>query len=252
MNRQPVSNTAAQLGGDLMSAQVVNRLAQELRSGIFSDCSRLPAEVELAGTLGVSRTVIRDALSELEREGYIERVRGIGTVINRSVVALSNRLDQKLEFYSMIEAKGDQPRSDHVLVTKQKADAHLAESLALQTGDPVLCVCKRVFAGRTPVIYSTDVVPLSLFGGESLDGIDFAQPIFEILHRATGVQTTSSVAHVRALVGEGSIRRLLNVPVEKALLQLDEICYSRLCVPVMHCYTYYTDYFDFAILRKLL
>ena len=46
----------------------------------------------------MSRTVVRDALSELEREGYIERVRGIGTVINRNVVTLRRRMDQKFEF----------------------------------------------------------------------------------------------------------------------------------------------------------
>ncbi len=31
---------------------------------------------------------MRDALSELERDGYLERVRGIGTLVNRDVVQL--------------------------------------------------------------------------------------------------------------------------------------------------------------------
>ena len=39
---------------------------------------------------------------------------------------------------------------------------------------------------------------------------------------------------------------------KKPLLQLDEICYSRTCKPVLCCQTCYTDFFDFAMVRKLV
>ncbi|MDD4851010.1 MAG: GntR family transcriptional regulator [Gemmiger sp.] len=252
MSQRHTIPPAARLGGELISAQVVEQLARELKTGSYAACTRLPAEVELAETLGVSRTVVRDALSELEREGYIERVRGIGTVLNRDVIALENRLDQKLEFYNMIKARGLAPRSDHLQLTRQKADDALAKSLDIAPGETVLWVCKRVLAGDTPVIYSTDVMPLSLFEGKRPEDLDFSAPVFEVLHAATGLQTTSTVAHLQAVVGDGAIRRLLGLNQEKALLRLEEICYSRLCRPVLHCFTYYTDFFDFSIVRKLL
>ena len=252
MVHKNASSSMVRLGGELISSQVVERLAQELRSGCYANCERLPAEVELSETLGVSRTVVRDALSELEREGFIERVRGIGTMVIRDVVALNNRLDQKLEFYSMIESRGMTPHSDHVQLARQEADEALAKSLGVRPGDMVLHVRKRVFADATPVIFSDDVLPLPLFGSRRLEDVDFSAPIFDVLYRLTGIQTTSSVAHVDAVVGDPSIRRLLSVGQDKALLLLDEICYSRLCSPVMHCYTYYTDFFDFQIVRKLL
>ena len=97
---------SSRLGGAVISDRVVAALLQELRTGRYADADRLPAEVDLAAQLGVSRTVIRDALSEMERAGYIERVRGIGTLVNRDVVQLKNRMDQKLEFYKMIRAIG--------------------------------------------------------------------------------------------------------------------------------------------------
>ena len=59
------------LNGDLMSTQVASALMRELKTGIYADAEKLPAEMELAGQYGVSRTVIRDALAELEREGYV-------------------------------------------------------------------------------------------------------------------------------------------------------------------------------------
>ena len=97
---------SSRLGGAVISDRIVSALLEELRTGRYAQTDRLPAEVDLAAELGVSRTVIRDALSEMERAGYIERVRGIGTVINRSVLNLRSRLDQKLEYYPLIRSFG--------------------------------------------------------------------------------------------------------------------------------------------------
>lgn len=98
--------TENRLGGELRSQQTAQRLLEELRDGIYAAAAQLPSELELAEALGVSRTVVRDALSELERDGYLERVRGIGTLVNRDVLMVENRMDQKLEFNKMIRAIG--------------------------------------------------------------------------------------------------------------------------------------------------
>ena len=102
----PAEYELPHLGGKLMSTQVSALLIRELSEGVFQQADRLPSEVELSERLGVSRTVIRDALSDLEREGLIERVRGIGTVINREIVNLTSRLDLKFEYNELIRAAG--------------------------------------------------------------------------------------------------------------------------------------------------
>ena len=242
----------ARLGGALISTRVAARLLQELTGGRYARDDRLPPEVELAGALQVSRTVVRDALSELERGGYIERVRGIGTVVNRGVVRLQDRMDRKLEFTRLITATGHTPHTDHLLVTRQAAEAETAEKLGIQEGQTVLVISKRMLADDIPVLFCTDVLPMTLFDSTKPDAIDFARPIFDVLQEECGVQTTSTVTRLRAVTGEAAVRRLLQLPPDKALLELDEVCYSRLCRPVVHSRTLYTDYFDFALVRKLV
>ena len=78
--KDPALASSSRLGGAVISDRVVASLLEELTNGRYAQADRLPAEVDLATELGVSRTVIRDALSEMERAGYVERVRGIGTV----------------------------------------------------------------------------------------------------------------------------------------------------------------------------
>ena len=246
------NRAAPRLGGALLSAHAAQRLLQEIAAGRWAAADRLPPEVELAAALGVSRTVVRDALSELERGGYIERVRGIGTVVNRGVAALDHRMDRKVEFTRRIAESGRTPHTDHLRVTRQAADADAAAALGMTPGQTVLVVTKRMLADDVPVLLCTDTLPLELFGGRRLDGVDFARPIFDILQQECGIQTTSTIAHLRAVPGAAAERRLLRLGPDKALLELQETCYSRLCRPVVRSRTLYTDYFDFALVRKLV
>lgn len=246
------NRAAPRLGGALLSAHAAQRLLQEIAAGRWAAADRLPPEIELAAALGVSRTVVRDALSELERGGYIERVRGIGTVVNRGVAALDHRMDRKVEFTRRIAESGRTPHTDHLLVTRQAADADAAAALGMTPGQTVLVVTKRMLADDVPVLLCTDTLPLELFGGRRLDGVDFARPIFDILQQECGIQTTSTIAHLRAVPGAAAERRLLRLGPDKALLELQETCYSRLCRPVVRSRTLYTDYFDFALVRKLV
>lgn len=238
------------LGGTVISQQIAAQLLQDLRRGRYADQQRLPAEVDLAATLGVSRSVIRDALAELEREGYVERVRGIGTVINRHVVAVHDRLDQKFEYNAMIRAMGHAPHADHVSVQRLSADRALAARLEIEPGAPVLKVQKRVLADRQPVIWSVDYLPAALFPPSAAERLDFGRPVFDILEEAAGISVTSTVAHVCAVLGDPASRRILTVQPHEALLLLEEVNYTKLAKPVMYSLSYYTPFFDFALLRK--
>lgn len=246
--------TENRLGGELRSQQTAQRLLGELRGGLYADAAQLPSELELAEALGVSRTVVRDALSELERDGYLERVRGIGTLINRDVVQVENRMDQKLEFNKMIRAIGRVPHSDNLMVTRETASPEMAKRLGLdpEKEHTLVYVRRRVLADETPVLYSTDILPLELFGGKRLDAIDFSRPIFEIVAQHCHVEVTETLTRLHAVQGTPGIRRQLGLRPDQALLQLDEVCYSRTCKPVLCCQTCYTDFFDFAMVRKLV
>ena len=242
------------LGTEDRKLEAARRLLDARRRGRYADAAQLPSELELADVLGVSRTVVRDALSDLERDGYVERVRGIGTLVNRDVVQVENRMDQKLEFNRMIRSIGRVPHSDNLMVTRETARPELAAKLGLdpEREHTLVFVRRRVLADETPVLYSTDILPLALFGGKRLDTIDFSRPIFEIVEQHCHVEVTETLTTLQAVQGVPGIRRQLGLRPEQALLQLDEICYSRTCKPVLCCQTCYTDFFDFAMVRKLI
>ena len=193
---------SSRLGGAVISDRIVSALLEELRTGRYAQTDRLPAEVDLAAELGVSRTVIRDALSEMERAGYIERVRGIGTVVNRSVLNLRSRLDQKLEYYPLIRSFGSYPHADGIQIYPVRAGEELARDLAIEPGDDVICIKKRILADTTPVIYSIDYLPRALFGNRDYTRIDLSGDVFDVLERECRQQVASNVAHLKASCGD--------------------------------------------------
>jgi DNA-binding FadR family transcriptional regulator len=61
--------------------QVYGRILSAIVSGAFPTGARLPSEKELGERFGVSRPVVRDALSRLQRDGLIESRKGSGSFV---------------------------------------------------------------------------------------------------------------------------------------------------------------------------
>lgn len=63
--------------------QIADQLAQLIASGEFPSGTRLPAERELAVSLGVSRTSVREAIISLEMSGLVEVRVGTGVFVTK-------------------------------------------------------------------------------------------------------------------------------------------------------------------------
>lgn len=61
--------------------QVLAVLKKEIDAGRFPPSSRLPAEQVLAGELGVSRPVVREAISQLKADGVLTTRKGSGAYV---------------------------------------------------------------------------------------------------------------------------------------------------------------------------
>ena len=135
------------------SKTIRTQLLAAMREGEFAGCERLPRESVLAERLGISRTQLRDILASLEREGFITRRHGVGTIINRHVLDVQTRMDIELEFLDMIAQSGHTGAVAFVRVSDGTADEELAQRLHLPVGAPVLRVARLCTADGKPAIY---------------------------------------------------------------------------------------------------
>ena len=237
-------------GGPTLPAKLTGRLIQEMRQGCYADCERLPAEVDLAGHFGVSRSVIRDVLSNLEREGFISRGRGVGTLIQRDIVNLKSRIDLKYEYNHLVADAGGVPSTDSVKLYEKKADDTMAARLKIEPGEDLLVCEKRILASGVPVIYSVDSLPTRLFSHLDYRRLDWATPVFDLLEGHCGIAVDTDIAVYTPTNATPEIRQKLQVPEGEALMMVDEVGYYKFNRPILHACGYYTNYFDFTILRK--
>jgi GntR family transcriptional regulator, transcriptional repressor for pyruvate dehydrogenase complex len=64
-----------------LAEQVMARLANDIRSGRLEPGARLPTEQALSSALGVSRTVVREAVAALRADGLVVTRRGSGAYV---------------------------------------------------------------------------------------------------------------------------------------------------------------------------
>lgn len=135
--------------GQPLRVAVYSRISQGIRSGTFLSGALLPRETELGKALGVSRTVVREALMLLEEDGLITTKRGVGRFVSDSNVYQGLDTFQPLEHLFAIPGKTLDVRlvdfslqkvsgfvSDH-LGLEEGSDFWFRECIATREGQPV-------------------------------------------------------------------------------------------------------------------
>jgi GntR family transcriptional regulator, transcriptional repressor for pyruvate dehydrogenase complex len=64
-----------------LTDRVTGALLEKIDGGVFRPGARLPSEIALAKQFGVSRTVLREAISRLKQEGVVEGRQGSGVYL---------------------------------------------------------------------------------------------------------------------------------------------------------------------------
>lgn len=229
-----------------------SQLLYDMRSGIYSSGDRLPRESVLSETLGISRTQLRDILASLEREGFITRRHGVGTIINRHVLDAHSRMDIEVEFLDMIRQNGHTPAVAYVQHCGDTADEHIAQQLCIAVGDPVIRVTRLCTADGKPAIYCEDILAKSLIQRPYTEK-DFTAPIFHFLQEFCGVLAYMDLTDIRPTVADAQLAQVFQVPEGSPLLQLDELDFDIDGNPVFFSREYFADgIFRHTVMRKKL
>ena len=137
--------------------RVKSHLKAQLAAGRWRPGQLMPSEAELVAQFGVSRMTVNRALRELQTEGLVERVQGVGTF-----AAQPHRLSSTLtirDLHEEIEARGHRHHAEVHVKREERAPRALAEQLGLAPGG-------RVF--HTLIVHFDDGVP-SIIRGPDFD-----------------------------------------------------------------------------------
>ncbi|MGH8808621.1 MAG: FadR/GntR family transcriptional regulator [Noviherbaspirillum sp.] len=146
--------------------RVTQALLELIRSGAYPAKSRLPSEAEMAQRFGVSRTVIREAVSRLKSEGLVESRQGSGVFVREAGPDTPFRIDP-----TVVDSIRDVLQ---VAELRRSLEAEIA-ALAAER-----CTKKQVVELRAKLQAIDDAVAA---GG---DGVDADMEFHRSIARATG------------------------------------------------------------------
>ncbi|MCA7084139.1 FadR family transcriptional regulator [Cupriavidus sp. DB3] len=110
-----------------MSDTVAQQLLKQIEIGSFAAAGKLPTEAVLAQQFGVSRTVIREAISRLKNEGVVEPRQGSGVFVKEHGAIRPLRID----YAEAVEASS----MPHLLAVRRAIEAEVAAEAARRCTD---------------------------------------------------------------------------------------------------------------------
>ncbi|WP_026692430.1 GntR family transcriptional regulator [Peribacillus kribbensis] len=227
--------------------QVIDRIKQDIESGVYKEKEKLPSEFDLAKQLGVSRATLREALRILEEENVIIRRHGVGTFVNGKPLFTSG-IEQLNSVTGMIQNAGMNPGTIFLDSYTQEPTEEDQKKLALDS-DQTLSVIERVrTANGDPVVYCIDKIPASIL---EWDLSQKEESLLDLLEKESANKVTYAIAHIEPIGYHEKISPILNCEPETALLVLKQTHYNEQDQPILYSVNYFkADKFSFHVLRK--
>jgi GntR family transcriptional regulator len=228
----------------------LEELRQAILGGTFRPGSQLPTEAELCEMLGVSRTVVREALRVLEDDGLVARRHGVGTFVRNHPI-LKN-LNVNFGITDMIESAGLKAGTSHLALLEETADKEKAEQLRVPPGTPLVTVERVRTADGRPVVYSLDTLTEALIQRAGFDPqLLLTESIYNLLQTSLGQVIEYGIARLRPVASPRHVVEKLQLPPNALALYIVQTDYSSNDEPLVYsCEYHLPDAFDFVVWRR--
>jgi GntR family transcriptional regulator len=158
--------------------QIKQRLRGEIARGTYQPGDKLPSEQELLQRFGVSRITVRQAISDLERDGLVTRRHGKGTFV--TATRITQDLVRLTDFVEDMEQAGLTPSSRVLAHATAPAEPSVRAALHLAEGALAYRIERLRLAEDQPI--ALDITWLPDHYGRLLDQADLAhETIFRFL-----------------------------------------------------------------------
>lgn len=129
--------------------QLKEELKEKIRAGYWDVDFKIPTEIELMDIYKVGRATVREAISMLVDEGYLNKKQGIGTFVTRPKPSLGFEPLISLSYF--IEGRGI--KSENKVDFKEiiNLDHNLAKITRGEVGESCFYVKRRRYGENTPI-----------------------------------------------------------------------------------------------------
>ena len=202
--------------------RIQSTILQKIESGGLRPGDAVPSERELAKIHQVSLMTARHALASMEREGVVERRRGIGTFVSAPKIHFN-----RLMSYTEQMASRNLTASSQVLFAKILDDEQEAAArLSLPPKSRIIKLERLRHAAGEPFALETCHLSEAQFPG-FLQAPLGSESLFAILKQFYKMELGYADEEVDATAADARTAELLEVPRREPLLRIRQVIYSK-------------------------
>lgn len=155
--------------------QLKTAILDNIKSGTYEQGSMIPKEQDFCEILDISRTTVRQAITELVHEGWLYRVKSKGTFVAKP--KLKQDFIKRLESYNaQISRLHMTPSTKVITMSVMPATEEIAENLNIRIADSVIILQRVRYADQEAIVTLRTYLPYEScefvmshdFGKESL------------------------------------------------------------------------------------
>jgi len=210
--------------------QLMDILKDKIHTKKWLPGDQIPGEQDLCSLYKVSRTVVRQALQQLELDGEINRRKGKGTFV--SLPKISEGLVQKLTgFYQDMVERGLKPVTKVLHQVVVPAPEKVARFLNITPGEKIIDIQRLRYIADEPIQLVTTYIPFEVC--PALATLDLAnRSLYEYLEKEGNVFISKGRRYIEAVLANETEANLLGIDQGDPLIMLDSISFADTGQPV--------------------
>ena len=220
--------------------QLKELILSEIKSGAYRSGDVIPTEKEISAMYELSRTTVRQAVSELVQDGWLYRVKSKGTFVGHPKIQQS--FIKKVEsFNHTIERQGLIP-STRVLALETRrvsqADRAVAAGLELSEKDEVVYLYRLRMANDDPIVIVSTYLPLKSCAFV-LDHDMNREQLYAVLSQRDDTRIYRIERTVEAVLATTQDAQLLNIKKGAPIQLFTSIGYNQYGAPIEYTISRY-------------
>ena len=222
MDRKTISD--AKLNTDSskpLYVQLMQKIKNSISNGELQVGSRIPAEQEICTSYGVSRITVRKAVSELEKQGILEKKQGKGTFV--TIPAIRRKLHEVNSFHDTCRMNGKKPSTKVLDQRTVPAGSMDEEELGVSTGSRVVETIRIHYADGVPVILEENHFSMAY---SYLLESDLNGSLYNLLEEC-GTEPAQASHVISLKKASPNVARLLKIDQDATVMFLHEVIYDK-------------------------
>lgn len=210
--------------------QLKELIVQEIENGNYKSESMIPTEKEISDYFKISRTTVRQAITELVQEGWLYRVKSKGTFVSSR--RLNQDFIQNLEsFDEQIRKSGAVPSTEVLEFNSVYAPKAVAEKLRIPEKSQVIYLYRKRFADGNPIVLVETYLPYE--DCAFLLGKDLGQEsLYSNLARSENTEIYCVKRMVEAVEANANDAKLMGIKKGKPVQFFETIGYNVFGKPI--------------------